>query len=407
MVKVAFSKLSPLARFGLVKQQHVVLKIFSHHRTHCHKLEMDIFRKLDENGGRASQNNIIAVYGPWALAPRTDGEPPLAEFLKLLVATSPGFKRLEETVEQCYGPSCQYMMMNHCNSLSLRKHLSQSTLSRSEMLALCTDLAKALAFLQPSNSNRVMVHCDIKADNIFVKARRWKQTAFILGDFGMAQEYLAVWKSKGFTPKFYPPEYIYDADSESERMSLDNLTPQQQNICRQFRTPKKIDVYQYGLIIWQALHGGKRPYTDEILQNSLGTVGGSIKDLSGLKVLFARNFTCRPKFAELTESDPLHDIYKPLQDIAGKCWHVDPMKRPNPEQLQNLVGVQLRGEEAQEAEEGVEMRCNIYSYQQTNRFQDDKDDGSLCAGAAQGGVVRVGYPGYSNTDQQEADITSV
>ena len=215
--KVPFSALGHWGALGRVLPvQHVVVKVFSKHRSSEQHTEMSIISQIgDREAARAA--NIISVYGPTRHTDNVYGpthhsdSDGLRTFLSRLVAGSSTFTALTCAVDEyyqsvCHPPHC--IVMNHCNSLCLTSLLPRLQPARLALLA--HNLATALHFLHHTNSPAI-VHCDIKPDNIFVKTRR-NRTRFILGDFGHAKTYRegCQWVLRGCTPPFIPPEWALD-----------------------------------------------------------------------------------------------------------------------------------------------------------------------------------------------------
>ena len=182
-------------------------------------------------------------------------------------------------------------------------------------------------------NNPVIVHCDIKPDNIFVK-RRSKKTSFILGDFGFAERHEGrPFTIKGSTPSFVPPEwYLGYCGRDDDRSDL------HQRICEtRANDPCKIDIYAYGLIVWLALHKATEPWTDRYSDDwkQCHSQNRSITREGFLKNLFSNpesdKFDTRPICRDDEGNTNLQ--FLSLLRLAHDCWQKDFSKRPSATQI--------------------------------------------------------------------------
>ncbi|XP_063695421.1 uncharacterized protein LOC134826848 [Bolinopsis microptera] len=240
------------------------------------------------------------------------------------VALSPGEVFTLKGSTPSFLPPEWYIMMNHCNELSLSKFMShKECLSPATVLQICRDLAKALDFLHKKNrrgnQHKIIIHCDIKPDNIFVKARL--KTSFILGDFGFAVALSPgeVFTLKGSTPSFLPPEWFVQL-----RDGVSYSDVQKQNITARANFPCKIDIYQFGLIVWLALHKKSNVWVDEF--QKIKSTNPKIKKHEFLHEMFSNHetYSTRPSFA--TNANPL---YGKLRNLAQICWQTHVQHRPS------------------------------------------------------------------------------
>ena len=177
----------------------------------------------------------------------------------------------------------------------------------------------------------MIVHCDIKPDNIFVKKRR--KTSFILGDFGLSVALCPgeVFRLKGSTSSFLPPEWFVQMTDYGNYSSA-----QKQNIECRGNFPCKIDIYQYGLIIWLALHRKSEPWGEEFKKAESRFGDSNIKKHEFLKGLFSapETFSVRPVFA--LSSNP---NFIKLKNLANKCWQTDAKRRPSAYEILSSLSV--------------------------------------------------------------------
>ena len=329
LVKIKFSALN---RFGfrinrIFKSHHVVVKIFSNSRSEFQRKEMEVFNLISDKD-TARKNNIISVYGP----DECNYKSGVREFLEEVVNKAPRFSLLKDVINDYYDERSKCILMNHCNELSLynfSKYKYSGTLPEEHIITLCTDLAKALNFLH--HNDPVIVHCDIKPHNIFVKIRR-KRTSFILGDFGFAETHTAgeIWRLRGSTTAFLPPEWMISVEgAHPELWSSEQIKAVQEKDYK----PNTVDIYQYGLIVWLVLHGKSDPWLgdpeyDMASQESTRT-GDPEVIRKCLGNMFLRTFDKRPQFNYNGHVRKMtRNVFQGLQAISELCWQVNLNQRP-------------------------------------------------------------------------------
>ena len=100
------------------------------------------------------------------------------------------------------------------------------------------------------------------------------------------------------------------------------------------RYPTALDVYQFGLVMWEAF-SGVAPWRQ---LNNRG------RDM--LKELFTRDFLARPEFPDLVEGDDRRSVYPQIKALTEQCWHFNPELRPDARTLHNdlrtLFGLQTK-----------------------------------------------------------------
>ena len=147
------------------------------------------------------------------------------------------------------------------------------------------------------------------------------KTSFILGDFGFAVALSPgeVFTLKGSTPSFLPPEWFVQM---RDGVSYSDL--QKQNITARDKFPCKIDIYQFGLIVWLALHKKSDVWADEF--QKIKPSNPKMKKHEFLQELFSNpdTYSTRPSFA--TDATPL---YSRLRNLAQSCWQPYVQRRPS------------------------------------------------------------------------------
>eukprot|EP00116_Pleurobrachia_bachei_P010726 sb/3470988/ len=170
----------------------------------------------------------------------------------------------------------------------------------------------------------------MKPDNIFVK-RKHRHLVFVLGDFGHSKSCTAwsaqhgMWKPRGYTDTHAPPEWAFLEPMES--ISSTQLNEEQENAYHmRGRHPTAIDIYQMGLVMWQAF-SRTSPWQDRVVNPGGG------RDM--LRELFRRDFLARPEFPTLDKGDNRQVVYEKLKVIVRRCWHHRIESRPSAEKLHN------------------------------------------------------------------------
>ncbi len=129
-----------------------------------------------------------------------------------------------------------YMLMEYIEGKTLRKIISDRSvpMTESEVLEIINPVCKALNYAHQMGR----VHCDVKSANILIQ----KDGHVYLSDFGIARGMdMATSTMVGIgTPAYMAPELIKGQDP----------TPQ-------------TDIYALGIMIYEMLTGGERPFTGE------------------------------------------------------------------------------------------------------------------------------------------------
>ena len=154
---------------------------------------------------------------------------------------------------------------------------------------------------------------------------------FLLADFGYSLVYTAGpqafsnFSPRGYTPSHAPPEWAFLEPMES----VTQLNPEQ-DIAYQMRGrhPTAIDIYQMGLVMWQAF-SRTSPWQDRVVNHTGG------RDM--LRELFRNDFLARPEFPFLDKGDNRQAVYEKLKGIVRRCWHHRVENRPSAETLHKLL----------------------------------------------------------------------
>jgi len=156
--------------------------------------------------------------------------------------------------------------------------------SKEEILSILNPVIRALHFAH----NRGMVHCDIKPANIMIE----DSGKTLLSDFGIARmtDAATVTMVGAGTPAYMAPEQIRGEDP----------LPQ-------------TDIYALGIVLFEMLTGGERPFTGE-----RATTTGSTSE----KVRWEHINLAPPSPRELNS-----DISPELEAVVMKCLEKDPKKR--------------------------------------------------------------------------------
>ncbi|XP_063674361.1 uncharacterized protein LOC134811457 [Bolinopsis microptera] len=352
VLKIRFNLLGGC--FG-VQCQHVVLKIFSESQSEQQGVEMGIINSISDKE-KAKECNIISVYGPTKEKDNND----LISFLETLIKKSTKCAPLRDVIKRSYLggdqdqnmeiPRCKYIMMNHCNELSLTKFIGSNRLTLDLIKHLCKNLAEALNYLHEINKPTI-VHCDIKPDNIFVKSRN-KKTSFILGDFGFAEKTEGkVFRLRGSTPSYVPPEWYLDQKDNKGTIELKNECASElqkrvfseRAVVNKHKTYCKIDIYAYGLIIWLALYSEVEPWTEKSsddyknYKKEQTDQNNRISKEKFLRDLFndPNKFETRPKFED--DHSNANKDFKFLLDLARNCWQSDSRLRPSASNILQML----------------------------------------------------------------------
>ena len=351
LVKVRFSvlykSLLPIHKF--FTSQHIVIKIFSDTRTEVQNKEMSVFNAITDKI-KAKNNNVIRVYGPTKANYQTG----VSDFLQGLLRYCPHFFNMSKVITQYYDQRSTCILMNHCNALSLNSFITEKfpggCLPPQYIVRLCQDLARAINFLHQNNP--VVVHCDIKPHNIFVKSGKFRYNSmpsFILGDFGFAElhEQGFPWRLRGGTTAFLPPEYIITQDAANMARFTDTMT---QAVSDRHAMPTTVDVYQYGLIMWLVLHGKTDPWSAEYAgtaareqvaaaREQVAAVNGDPNEarVRFMAEMFLSDFGRRPHFSEEPPANMKWHLYQELKEITEQSWHVDLQQRPSADTILNRV----------------------------------------------------------------------
>ena len=142
-----------------------------------------------------------------------------------------------------------FLLMEYVEGTTLRTEISRSRspFSLERVLGVTQPITAALHYAHQSG----FVHCDVKPANIMLH----KNGNFLVADFGIARisESTTVTMAGAGTPAYMSPEQIMG----------DMPTPQ-------------MDIYALGIILFEMLTGGERPFTGETARTS-GTVAEKVR----------------------------------------------------------------------------------------------------------------------------------
>ena len=152
--------------------------------------------------------------------------------------------------------------------------------------------------------------------------KRWNTNSFVLADFGLAVVYCPgkVFTLNGWTERFKPPEWYAEIREVGNHSEI-----QIQNFNNRSRFPRKVDIYQFGLIIWLALHNESKPWVNE-LGEYRHQRNQKIETRAFLQTLFSdpETYATRPSFVNSTSLE-----FDMLRKLAQNCWQVEIQKRPS------------------------------------------------------------------------------
>jgi len=149
------------------------------------------------------------------------------------------------------GPS-RGLVLEYMQHLSLKSKLE--TLKGSEMdrkefkVSVALQAARGMEFLH----SRKVIHFDLKCDNLLCDLRDMSDPVVKIGDVGLSKEKMKTFVSgnmRGTLP-WMAPELFPDADTVG---SQGNITDQ---------VNEKIDIYSFGVVLWEIWNMGATPYAD-------------------------------------------------------------------------------------------------------------------------------------------------
>ena len=208
------------------------------------------------------------------------------------------FKREAQTLETLQHPNIVrfygleqdsdlvYMLMDYVEGTTLRKEIFQSKepLSLERILDVMKSICSALYYAHKSG----IVHCDIKPANIMIQ----KNGNILVADFGISRmtEASTVTMVGAGTPAYMSPEQIKG----------DDPTPQ-------------MDIYALGIVLFEMLTGGERPFTGENAE-ATGTTSEKVR------------------WEQMRLAAPPPSMYNPsiptsMDEIVLKCLEKSPTSR--------------------------------------------------------------------------------
>jgi serine/threonine protein kinase/Tol biopolymer transport system component len=179
-----------------------------------------------------------------------------------------------------------FILMDFIDGLTLRKEigLKQKTMTPERVLEIIQPVCAALYYAHQMG----MVHCDIKPANIMIH----RNGGVYLADFGIARMTAATTQTptRVGTPAYMAPE---------------DLSGQQP-------TPSA-DIYSLGVVLYEMLTGGKRPFTGE----SAETTGSITK-----KIIWEKQHRAAPPLSQFNQA-----VSPALEAVVMRCLERDPARR--------------------------------------------------------------------------------
>jgi len=225
---------------------------------------------------------------------------------------------VEEKVGGCPGTVQQYMQGG-----SLRKALSRIKRRCADgkgdpdapRIKLALDTARGVEYLHW----RRVIHFDIKADNIMTDLKDPKRPTGKIGDLGLAKLKSSTYVScnmRGTLP-WMAPELFPQSRHIQQELCGTSSSPQEQAD----RVTEKIDVYSFGVLMWEIWTWGAQPYDGlQVAEVFHGMMVGNL----------------RPKIPASTPPSP------GWKALMQSCWDADPASRPSFEHLVSELGEMLK-----------------------------------------------------------------
>jgi len=194
--------------------------------------------------------------------------------------------------------SLVFMLLDYIDGRALREDifLAEKPISEEQVLAVLDPISKALHYAHGLGK----VHCDIKPGNILIN----KNEEVFLTDFGIARSLDSATSTMvGFgTPAYMPPELVKQRDP----------TPQS-------------DIYSLGIVLYEMLTGGERPFTGERATIS-GTTAEKVRwEQVRLKPESPRKFN--KKISARMEAAVMHCLKKePKKRFTGSLELLEAMR---------------------------------------------------------------------------------
>ena len=244
-------------------------------------------------------------------------------FLRRFEREAKNLTRLQHpNIVRCYGlvqeGHTAFMLMDYIDGWTLRSEIfdAKGPLPLSRILEIMQPVSSALNYAHQMG----MVHCDVKSANIMVG----KNGTVYLTDFGIARGMdTATSTMVGIgTPAYMAPELIKGQD----------LTPQ-------------TDIYALGIVLYEMLSGGERPFTGE-----RATITGTTAD----KVRW-EHLKLEPTSIEKYNSQ----VSSQVEEAVWRCLSKDPRERYDStmellDDLKKSDGKQLRKKELRQVEKTIQ-----------------------------------------------------
>ena len=211
-----------------------------------------------------------------------------------------------------------FILMEYIEGETLKHliHDAQGPLPANQMRVVMRAVCGALHFAHNSG----FVHCDIKPANIMID----QNGQVLLADFGIARMSDAATATMvgAGTPAYMAPEQVRGEDPSPQT-----------------------DIYALGIVLYEMLTGGERPFTGEHAQTTGGTSEKVRWEQLNLQPPSPRKWN--------------PDISPELEAVVLKCLEKEPKKRYN-NSLELLNAMELAlGDNATEAEDAQKLRSTI------------------------------------------------
>ncbi len=180
-----------------------------------------------------------------------------------------------------------FLLMDYVEGISLRTEISRKDkpFTSERILEIIRPVCSALHYAHQKN----MVHCDVKPANIMIE----KSGRILLADFGIARQAEGATTTTmvgAGTPAYMAPEQAQGEDP----------------------TPRT-DIYALGIVLYEMLTGGERPFTGE-MATITGTTGEKVRwEQVNLKPMSPRRFN--PQISD------------ELEAVVMKCLEKEPRQR--------------------------------------------------------------------------------
>lgn len=258
--------------------------------------------RVDEFLGRGGMAEVYRVFDkqrsvPLAMKVLRDDLAEDRVFMRRFAREAQNLTRLQHpNIVRCYGLEQEgrlaYMLMDYIDGSTLRAVVSsyRRPLSYQHILEILKPICSALDYAHKMG----IVHCDVKSGNIMID----KNGMVYLTDFGIARGIDSATSTMvGIgTPAYMAPELILEKDP----------LPQ-------------TDVYALGILLYEMLTGGERPYTGE-RAGMTGTTAAKVRwEHLKLDPIPVREYN--PNVPQALEEVVIKAIHKKIAGRYTSTWH--------------------------------------------------------------------------------------